>query len=119
MAADDLDLVFRALANPDRRRMLDLLRDGPLSTGEVVFEFPELTRFTVMQHLTVLARAALVTSRKEGRTRHFFLNAVPLRQLYDRWVSRFDDHWATALTGLKQELEAPAPRRRKAKGRTT
>lgn len=103
---DPLDPVFRAIANADRRRMLDLLREQPRTTGELVLAFPGLSRFAVMQHLKVLARASLVIAYHEGRVRVNRLNAVPLRAIYERWVSRYEGHWASALLALQRELEA-------------
>lgn len=107
MRPDPLEPVFKALASPWRRTILDLLRDGPLSTGDLDAALPELSRFGVMQHLSVLEEANLIVARKEGRTRMNYLNAVPLRRVYERWVSRFEGHWAGALISLKDSLEAP------------
>lgn len=103
---DDLDPVWRALANPTRRRILDALRDGPLTTGSVADLFPELSRFAVMQHLKVLTEAELVRPRRSGRERYNFLNPVPIQRIHERWVSRYQRPWAEALVGLKAELEA-------------
>jgi DNA-binding transcriptional ArsR family regulator len=102
---DDLDDVWRALSNPARRRMLDLLTEGPVTTGELAACFPELSRFAVMQHLKVLEKADLVVPRRSGRERHNYLNPVPVQQIYERWVSRFMRPWTDALTSLKHELE--------------
>jgi DNA-binding transcriptional ArsR family regulator len=108
---DDLSPVFRALASETRRAMLDALREGPLATGELVMRFPGLTRFAVMQHLKVLVRAGLVVSRKDGRVRMNFLNVVPIREVYERWVRGYEGLWAGALTNLKRRAEG-GPRRR-------
>jgi DNA-binding transcriptional ArsR family regulator len=102
---DDLDVVWRALANPIRRRILDLLADGPLTTSAVAERFPALSRFAVMQHLKVLGEGDLVVPRREGRMRHNYLNPVPVQQIYERWVSRYMRPWTDALTSLKHELE--------------
>lgn len=115
---DPLEPVWRALANPHRRKMLDMLREGPLTTGDLSAAFPELSRFAVMQHLGVLTEANLIIIRREGRQRFNYLNAVPIREIYERWVSRYEGHWAGALLGLKRALEQdqrtaePAPRAR-------
>ena len=101
----DLDGVWRALSNPARRRILDLLADGPLTTGDRSDHFPDLSRFAVMQHLKVLEGAELVVPRRSGRTRHNYLNPVPIQRIYERWVSRYMRPWTDALTSLKQELE--------------
>lgn len=103
---DDLEEIWRALSNPTRRSMLDLLRDGPLTTGEVSDAFPELSRFAVMQHLGVLTDAELVLPRRSGRRRYNYLNPVPIQQIHDRWVSRYTRPWAEALVDLRDGLEA-------------
>lgn len=103
---DELDPVWRALASPVRRAIMDALRDGPLTTGALAEQFPSLSRFAVMQHLRVLAAAELVVSRRSGRERHNYLNPVPLQRLLDRWVSRYARPWTEALVDLGRELEA-------------
>lgn len=107
MEPDELAVVWRALADPARRRILDLLRERPRTTGELAEAF-ETTRFAVMKHLAVLVEAELVVARREGRQRWNHLNAVPLRRVYERWISRYEDHAATALLRLKERLE-PSP----------
>ena len=102
---DDLDLVWKALSDPTRRSILDLLRKGPMTTTEIVDRFPSLTRFGVMKHLSVLRDAGLVQDRWEGRRRINSLNAVPIRMIYERWVSGYQDLWASKLTSLKKSLE--------------
>lgn len=105
---DDLEEVWRALASPVRRRILDLLRDGPLTTGELDALFADHSRFAVMQHLAVLVGADLVVARREGRRRYNYLNAVPIQGIYDRWVSRYMQPWTEALVDLRVELESEA-----------
>ena len=102
---DDLDPVFKALADPTRRAILDLLREGPKTTSEIVEPFPDLSRFAVMKHLDILRNADLVTTRAEGRLRINSLNAVPLRRLSERWVTPFQEVWSHQLTDLKRRLE--------------
>jgi uncharacterized protein YndB with AHSA1/START domain/DNA-binding transcriptional ArsR family regulator len=100
-----MDAVFRALADPTRRGLLDELfkQDGqPLSALE---ERVPMTRFGVMKHLRVLEEAGLVTTRRHGRQKLHFLNPVPIRLIHDRWVSKYAEPWAAALTGLKRDLE--------------
>ena len=93
--------------------MLDLLFNGPRSTGELAESFADLSRFAVMQHLRVLEEADLVIPRREGRTRLNFLNPVPIQRIYHRWVSRYQESWAESLVSLKGSLEAEAsPRKR-------
>jgi len=102
---DSLDDVFRALADPTRRALLDELKDGARTTSQLVALFPEMTRFGVMKHLKVLEDASLLLTRKEGRLRWNHLNAVPLRHMYERWVSQYEDQWAGSLLRLKDKIE--------------
>jgi DNA-binding transcriptional ArsR family regulator len=103
---DDVDEVFRALADPTRRKLLDELfaRDGQTLT-ELEAELP-MTRFGVMKHLRVLEEAGLVTTRRSGRKKLHFLNAVPIRLIHDRWVSKYAEPWAAGLSDLKRHLES-------------
>ena len=116
--SDDLDAVWKALANPVRRHMLDLLRERPRTTGELAEAAPDLSRFAVMQHLAVLTEADLVVSRRDGRRRVNYLNPVPIQQVYERWVRQYEGAWAGALTGLKRaiEQEEQGQRRRERRG---
>jgi uncharacterized protein YndB with AHSA1/START domain/DNA-binding transcriptional ArsR family regulator len=100
------DEVFRALADPSRRTLLDRLfeRDGQ-TLGELEAALPGMTRFGVMKHLRVLEAANLVTSRKVGRERHHYLNPVPIRRIHDRWLDRYAIRAADILTDLKTILE--------------
>jgi DNA-binding transcriptional ArsR family regulator len=102
--ADD-DRVFKALADPTRRLLLDRLfaRDGRTLT-ELESEL-EMTRFGVMKHLRVLEDAGLVTSRRSGREKFHFLNPVPIRLIHDRWIDKYTERQVSALTELKNELE--------------
>jgi DNA-binding transcriptional ArsR family regulator len=104
-ASDDLDDVWRALSNAVRRRILDLLAEGPLTTGDLSERFPDLSRFAVMQHLKVLEQADLVVPRRSGRERHNYLNPVPVQRIYERWVCRYMRPWTDALTSLRHEME--------------
>jgi DNA-binding transcriptional ArsR family regulator len=107
MTAQD-DLVFRALADSRRREMLDLLRDAPQTTGALCDRFSALDRCTVMQHLGVLERAGLLIVRREGRLRWNYLNALPIKEIHDRWISRHAAGAVELLARLKTDLEAPA-----------
>lgn len=110
-AVDDLDAVWRALSDPTRRQILDLIREKPRTVGELSEAFAgEMTRFAVMKHLAVLKDARLVVDRKEGRQVWNHLNAVPLRMVYERWVSRYESAWAGALLGLKRAAEGSGVR---------
>jgi DNA-binding transcriptional ArsR family regulator len=101
----DDDRVFRALADPTRRFLLDLLfqRDGRTLT-ELESEL-EMTRFGVAKHLKVLEDADLVIVRRSGREKLHFLNPVPIRLIHDRWIDKYTEHHATALVDLKKALE--------------
>jgi DNA-binding transcriptional ArsR family regulator len=100
----DDDGVWRALANPVRRSILDQLRDGPRTTGEVV-DAVGLDRHVVMQHLVVLREADLVIVEPRGRQRLNHLNAVPIQRIYQRWVAGYTQPWVAALVGLKDTVE--------------
>ena len=102
---DDDDRVFKALADQTRRFLLDRLfeRDGRTLT-ELESEL-EMSRFGVMKHLRVLEDAGLVVTRRSGREKLHFLNPVPIRLIHDRWVSKYAEPWATALSELKHDLE--------------
>ncbi|HET6529653.1 MAG TPA: helix-turn-helix transcriptional regulator [Actinoplanes sp.] len=103
----DDDLVFKALADPSRRLLLDLLfrRDGRTLT-ELESELP-MTRFGVAKHLKVLEEANLVVVRRSGREKLHFLNPVPIRLIHDRWIDKYTEHNVTALVDLKNALEEP------------
>ena len=106
---DSQDVVFKALADPTRREILDLLFDQDGRTvGEVCEEFADrMSRFGVMKHLAVLSEAELVVTAKEGRTKRLFLNPVPIEQVADRWISKYAARFTSALVGLKREVENP------------
>jgi DNA-binding transcriptional ArsR family regulator len=109
---DRLEHVWKALASPTRRAMLDSLRIGPMTTGAIADRFPRLSRFAVMQHLRVLEEAELVIPRRVGRERYNYLNPVPIQQVYDRWVVRYMKPWTEALVTLRDELETPSRKER-------
>ena len=111
MSHEELDQVWRALANPHRRRILDLLRQRPRTTGEVA-EALEENRFLVMQHLNLLREAELVTVQADGRRRINYLNPVPIQHIYERWVGKYQGDWASALVGLKRTVEAKSETKR-------
>ena len=102
---DDTDLLWRALADPTRRRILDLLRERPLITGEIARQFA-ISRIAVMRHLEVLSEAGLATSRKRGRQRWHYLNTVPLQKLHRRWANPAATGFASALLRLQDTVEA-------------
>ena len=105
---EDDDAVFKALADPSRRRLLDLLfdRDGQ-TLGELEEEFA-MSRFGVMKHVRVLEEAGLVVTRKQGREKFHFLNPIPIRLIHDRWIDKYTERRVSALADLKHELEETA-----------
>jgi len=102
------DMVFKALADPTRRSLLDALRDGPATTGALCASHPEMSRYGVMDHLRVLHEAGLITVERKGRTRWNHLNPVPIREVYLRWVQPIAETSADELLGLKRAAEARA-----------
>jgi DNA-binding transcriptional ArsR family regulator len=108
---EDDDPVWRALAHPLRRRILDVLREQPHTTGGIVEATGE-DRHVVMQHLRVLREADLVITEVAGRRRINHLNPVPIGRIHDRWVSRYEENWVAALVGLRDAVERKEERRR-------
>jgi DNA-binding transcriptional ArsR family regulator len=100
-----MDAVFKALADPTRRSLLDQLYEQDGQTLTALERGLPMTRIGVMKHLRVLETAGLVTTRRRGREKLHFLNPVPIRLVHDRWVSKYAEPWAATLTGLKKELE--------------
>jgi len=106
-SASQDDLLFKALADGRRREILDLLKDGPRTTGDLCARFAgALDRCTVMQHLGVLERAELIIARRDGRTRWNHLNAAPIRDIYNRWISAYAAEAVGLLDRLRQDLES-------------
>ena|SRR5215204_5358304 len=103
---DTADEVFKALANRTRRRILDLLKDRPRTTGDLCATFPGLDRCTTMQHLAVLERAGLVVAHRKGRERWNHLNVLPIKQIHDRWIGDYARSAVTLLATLASDLEA-------------
>ena len=102
----DIDSIFKALADPTRRAVLDTLAEGPKTTGDLVACFPDLSRTGVMKHLDLLAATGLVLVRREGRQRWNHLNPMPIERIYDRWVSRHVRGLVGAVSRFKDHLEA-------------
>ena len=100
-------MVFKALADPTRRELLDELfrQDGQTLTA--LEERFEMSRFGVMKHLKLLEEAGLVVTKRHGREKHHFLNPVPIRLVHDRWVSKYAEPWAAGLSDLKRRMETP------------
>lgn len=105
-ALDDLDAVFKALADPTRRALLDLLADDDGQTLSTLVEaVPEMTRFGVMKHLRILEAAHLVVAEKHGREKLHYLNPVPIREIHDRWISRYAEPHVAGLLALRDRSE--------------
>jgi len=102
---DELSGVFKALGHPIRRRILDLLKENPKTTGELNEYFPDVTRYTIMKHLSTLQEGNLVVVRRQGRFRVNFLNAVPLQEMHNRWVGKYMEATATSLLNLRKIVE--------------
>jgi uncharacterized protein YndB with AHSA1/START domain/DNA-binding transcriptional ArsR family regulator len=101
-----MDLVFKALSDPQRRKMLDLLRANDGQTlSALESHFPDMTRFGVMKHLKVLEDALLVVSKKDGRFKYHYLNPMPIQDIADRWISSFAKPWTRAINDIKHQLE--------------
>jgi uncharacterized protein YndB with AHSA1/START domain/DNA-binding transcriptional ArsR family regulator len=100
-----VDEVFRALADPTRRDLLDELYRSDGQTLTALEQRFAMTRFGVMKHLRLLEDAGLIVTRRQGREKLHFLNSVPIRLIYDRWVSKYSEPWAAGLTSLKRDLE--------------
>jgi DNA-binding transcriptional ArsR family regulator len=99
------DLVFKALADRRRRQILDLLKDEPKTTGDICAKFDKIDRCTVMQHLGVLEKADLIITKKNGRFKWNYLNSVPIREIYDRWINQYASPSVELLSKLKRDLE--------------
>src|SRR6185369_1877508 len=99
------EAVFKALADGRRRKMLDLLKAAPLTTGDLCAEFPQLNRCTVMQHLGVLERAGLILVKREGRLRWNYINPLPIKAIHDRWISPHARNAVAVLERMKREID--------------
>ncbi|BCW88503.1 hypothetical protein sos41_16440 [Alphaproteobacteria bacterium SO-S41] len=101
---DSSDAIFKALAAPTRRALLDALKDTPRTTGDLCARFPEIDRCTVMQHLKVLEDAELVIAQRKGRERWNHLNALPIKHIYERWIGPYATQAVDVLDRLKTNL---------------
>jgi DNA-binding transcriptional ArsR family regulator len=116
VAGDELDGVWKALSDSTRRSILDFLRQGPRTTTQIVEAFPHMSRFGVMKHIDVLRETGLIHTREERRQRINSLNVVPIRQIYERWVGRFEELWTSHLLRIKEDAEAgPAQEKKRPK----
>jgi DNA-binding transcriptional ArsR family regulator len=104
-----VDEVFKALADPGRRALLDSLRaDDGQTLGHLCEVLPEMTRFGVMKHLSVLEQAHLVVVERAGRSKLHYLNPVPIREIHDRWISRYSEPFVTGLLALRERAQTGA-----------
>jgi DNA-binding transcriptional ArsR family regulator len=108
MRKDDFALVWKALAEPIRRQILDLVRERPYTTGELA-ETLDISRYAVMKHLSNLEHSGLITVHRQGRERWNHLNPAPLQMIYERWLRPYEATWANALLQLKEIVEAGKP----------
>ena len=111
MATDDtqLDDIFRALADPTRRRLLHLVTERPgMSTAELAQRTADMTRWGVMKHLAVLEAANLVVTKRAGRTKLHYLNPIPIGEIADRWVSKYAQPFTRAMVDIRHDLERGA-----------
>jgi DNA-binding transcriptional ArsR family regulator len=100
------DLIFKALADSRRRKLLDLLKDRPKTTSELCEKLEPLDRCTVMQHLGVLEKAGLIIVQKKGRFRWNYLDVTPIREIYDRWINQYASPSVELLAKMKRDLES-------------
>lgn len=103
--SENTNIIWKALADVSRRKVMDHLREQPMTTGDICALFPNLTRFAVMKHLRVLEKAKLITIRREGKFRWNYLNAVPIQEIYERWVRKYENQWSSQLLQLKKFVE--------------
>lgn len=105
-----MDDVFKALADPSRRKLLDLLHENNGQTLAALCEHLDMTRQAVTKHLNLLEHANLIATIWHGREKLHYLNPVPIHEIYERWISKYERHRLQALSDLKKHLENPAPK---------
>ncbi|MCA9740202.1 MAG: helix-turn-helix transcriptional regulator [Deferribacteres bacterium] len=105
MNQNNKNLTWKALADPTRRAILDLLKASPRTTGELCEHFSVLSRCAVMKHLDILHDAELILIKRDGRFRWNFINTAPIQEIYDRWICRYTAPHAASLTNLKAHVE--------------
>ncbi|RHX87438.1 transcriptional regulator [Leptospira stimsonii] len=110
---DKQDPVFKALADSKRRKILDLLEESPMTTGEICAHFEPLDRCTVLQHLKILEVSGLLIVKREGRIRWNYLDSVPIQEIYNRWIRKYAVPSVERLTSWKKELETSPQRAEK------
>lgn len=111
MKPEAMDATFKALAHPERRRILDILKQRPGVCVNELCAYFDTSRIAVHKHLQVLERAQLIQSVKSGRERKLYFNSVPIQMIHDRWTSEFSRLWASQLTRIKYTVEAKGKKR--------
>ncbi len=102
-----MELIWKALSDKTRREILDLLREKEMTTGELCGHFKQLTRYGVMKHLNILHDANLVIIKREGKNRWNYINPLPIREIYERWVKKYEAGWSSYLIDFKNKMEKP------------
>ena len=100
-----MELVWKALSDKTRRKILDLLREKERTTGELCLHFKKLTRYGVMKHLNILHKANLIIIKREGKNRFNYINPLPIREIYERWVKKYEAGWSSYLIQFKNNME--------------
>lgn len=102
-----MEIVWKALSDKTRRKILDLLREKERTTGELCKHFKKLTRYGVMKHLHILHKANLIIIKREGKNRWNYINPLPIREIYERWVKKYEAGWSSYLIDFKNTMEKP------------
>lgn len=110
-----MDLIFHALANGQRRKIMDLVMTMPGCSVNDLCKYFEVSRIAVMKHLDVLVEAQIIISKKEGRTRQLFFNAAPIQMIYDRWSNEYSRFWVTQAVDLKYKIESQSTEKKNKK----
>ena len=104
-----MDAVFKAISDPSRRSLMDrLVEDDGQTLSELAATLPQMTRFGVMNHLQVLEDAGLVTTRKVGRSKHHYMNPVPIQEIQRRWIGKYAALTVNRIVDIKSETETPS-----------
>jgi len=101
-----MEKVWKALSDKNRRRILDYLRESEMTTGDLCSRFKKISRYGVMKHLGILERAGLIIVKRDGKHRWNYINPVPIRQIYERWVRKYEENWSSYLIQLKNIVES-------------
>lgn len=102
---DTMDKIFRALSDPSRRKILDIVKNDPGINVNKISEYFDFTRYAVMKHLNILEEAELIVPQRVGKFKKLYINVMPIQMVYDRWISKYSELWAKNLSSLKHSLE--------------